>query len=227
LQFIHWDPLLPTVLRTLRASGRRVFIATNSLWDFTNVVMNYLLLGKSGDDKSLEWLSFFDVVYTGCQKPAFFERGMLFQVDTKTGLLCNTDNGAPTVSLDGYSPNLNQTSPDVVLASSSSSSSSSVASVSASDAKCNVFLSQNHAKVFQGGSYRDVHRMFGIKSGEEVLYVGDHIYGDIITSKSSVGWRTMLVVPELDVELSMLDPSTRVNLELRLLRAQRDKVSGT
>ena len=67
-KFIHLDPLLPLVLKTLRSSGRKVFIATNSLWDFTNVVMNYLLLGKSGSDKSLEWLSYFDVVFTGCQK---------------------------------------------------------------------------------------------------------------------------------------------------------------
>ena len=143
-------------------------------------------------------------------QPAFFERGMLFQVDIQSGLLCNTDNGAPTVSLD--------TAPSSV-----SISQPSPSSAPHSSAKCDVFSHQK-APVFQGGSYRDVHRMFGIKSGEEVLYVGDHIIGDIVTSKSSVGWRTMLVVPELDVELSMLEPSTRVNEELRLLRDQRDRV---
>jgi hypothetical protein len=35
------------MLRTARAGGRRLFLATNSLWDYTNVVMNYLLLGKT------------------------------------------------------------------------------------------------------------------------------------------------------------------------------------
>ncbi len=35
--------------------------------------------------------------------------------------------------------------------------------------------------------------MLGILSGQDVLYVGDHIYGDIVKSKKSVGWRTMLV----------------------------------
>jgi len=34
-----------------------------------------------------------------------------------------------------------------------------------------------------------------------VLYVGDHIFGDILRSKKEWGWRTFLVVPELFQEL--------------------------
>ena len=30
---------------------------------------------------------------------------------------------------------------------------------------------------------RDLHRMLVVRSGEELLYVGDHIFGDIVTSK--------------------------------------------
>ena len=37
----------------------------------------------------------------------------------------------------------------------------------------------------------------------QVLYVGDHIYGDILRSKKTLGWRTMLVVPELETELEI------------------------
>ena len=37
-----------------------------------------------------------------------------------------------------------------------------------------------------------------------MLYIGDHIYGDILRSKKTLGWRTMLVVPELETELSIL-----------------------
>ncbi len=33
--------------------------------------------------------------------------------------------------------------------------------------------------------------------GKDVLYTGDHIYGDILKSKRQVGWKTFLVVPEL------------------------------
>ncbi len=38
-------------------------------------------------------------------------------------------------------------------------------------------------------------------AGEEVLYVGDHIYGDILSSKQVSTWRTALVVRELEDEL--------------------------
>jgi hypothetical protein len=49
----------------------------------------------------------------------------------------------------------------------------------------------------------DLHKMLAVESGSEVLYVGDHIYGDILRSKKSLGWRTMLVVPELENELAL------------------------
>ena len=37
--------------------------------------------------------------------------------------------------------------------------------------------------------------------GSDVLYVGDHIFGDILKSKKIRGWRTFLIVPELAKEL--------------------------
>merc|ERR1711879_258036 len=37
-------------------------------------------------------------------------------------------------------------------------------------------------------------------SGPEVLYVGDHIFADIITSKKRHGWRNLCVVRELAFE---------------------------
>ena len=40
--------------------------------------------------------------------------------------------------------------------------------------------------------------------GREVIYVGDHIFGDILRSKKENGWKTFLVVPELAKELSIL-----------------------
>jgi vacuolar-type H+-ATPase subunit I/STV1 len=49
-----------------------------------------------------------------------------------------------------------------------------------------------------------LHDRLGIRSGPEILYVGDHIYGDILRSKKELGWRTMLVINELEAELSAL-----------------------
>lgn len=43
-------------------------------------------------------------------------------------------------------------------------------------------------------------QMIGAK-GKDVLYVGDHIFGDILKSKKIGGWRTFLIVPELVQEL--------------------------
>lgn len=43
-------------------------------------------------------------------------------------------------------------------------------------------------------------QLIGAK-GKDVLYVGDHIFGDILKCKKIRGWRTFLVVPELDQEL--------------------------
>lgn len=45
---------------------------------------------------------------------------------------------------------------------------------------------------------------FRVCASTQVLYVGDHIYGDILRSKKTLGWRTMLVVPELETELCIL-----------------------
>lgn len=33
------------------------------------------------------------------------------------------------------------------------------------------------------------------------MYIGDHIFGDILKSKKRQGWRTFLVIPELAQEL--------------------------
>jgi hypothetical protein len=42
-------------------------------------------------------------------------------------------------------------------------------------------------------------------SGDEILYVGDHIFGDIMKSKGTLNWRTMLVLDELEKELPKLE----------------------
>ena len=38
--------------------------------------------------------------------------------------------------------------------------------------------------------------------GDAILYFGDHTYGDILRSKKSVGWRTAMIVPELEQEVA-------------------------
>lgn len=63
------DGGLVPLFSTLRLSGKKVFLATNSLWDYTNVVMNFLLSGRVGSERNSDWLHHFDVVFTGRRPP--------------------------------------------------------------------------------------------------------------------------------------------------------------
>nr|GMC54968.1 5'-nucleotidase domain-containing protein 4 isoform X2 [Ipomoea batatas] len=95
------------MLKMLRESGRATFLVTNSLWDYTNVVMKFLCGPKASDGCStlnFEWLKYFDVVITGSAKPGFFHdeiRANLFEVEPQTGMLINTDNGSPMPEVGG------------------------------------------------------------------------------------------------------------------------------
>ena len=56
-------------------------------------------------------------------------------------------------------------------------------------------------RIYQGGNLGDFERMAGT-GGDKVLYVGDHIYGDILRAKKSSVWRTCMIVQELEEELT-------------------------
>ncbi len=60
----------------------------------------------------------------------------------------------------------------------------------------------NSAGVFCGGNTDELESVIGC-AGNEVLYIGDHIYADLITSKRSTHWRTMLIISELEEELEI------------------------
>ena len=59
-------------------------------------------------------------------------------------------------------------------------------------------------KVYHGGNADSFQYHTGL-SGDEILYVGDHIFGDIMKSKGTLNWRTMLVLDELEKELPKLE----------------------
>jgi len=56
---------------------------------------------------------------------------------------------------------------------------------------------------YQGGHARQLERDFGFEP-HEILYMGDHIYGDILRLKKDRGWRTGLILEELDQEIKNL-----------------------
>lgn len=47
--------------------------------------------------------------------------------------------------------------------------------------------------------------------GKDILYVGDHIFGDILKSKKRQGWKTFLIVPELAKELKLWEEKKSKN----------------
>lgn len=58
-------------------------------------------------------------------------------------------------------------------------------------------------RVYQGGNASLFQKLTKYR-GDEILYVGDHIFGDIMQSKGKLNWRTLLVVEELEHELERL-----------------------
>ncbi len=55
-------------------------------------------------------------------------------------------------------------------------------------------------KIYEGGNLHDLERALGAE-GDEILYVGDHIYGDILRSKKESAWRTAMIIQELEGEV--------------------------
>jgi HAD superfamily 5'-nucleotidase-like hydrolase len=153
-QYIVPDPDLAGTLHKFRSSGKRLFVLTNSLWDYTDAVMRYLLDGKLAAYTS--WRSYFDIVIVGGSKPGFFTEVNPFSVvDPESGQVAGEPKGTLQRGL-----------------------------------------------VYQGGNLRDFEAMAGA-SGDKVLYIGDHIYGDILRAKKSSVWRTAMVVQELERELAV------------------------
>lgn len=56
-------------------------------------------------------------------------------------------------------------------------------------------------RVYANGNIKEFESFIGL-GGDEILYVGDHIYGDILRSKLDSNWRTAMIIPELEDELN-------------------------
>jgi len=68
------------------------------------------------------------------------------------------------------------------------------------------------------------HRIGGL-SGDRVLYVGDHIYGDVLRAKKHSPWRTAMIIQELGQELSGVESSMRAADRWDELEAARDALA--
>ncbi len=173
-KYIVKDPELAPALHKLRSGGKKLFILTNSLWDYTEAVMSYLLEGQLPEYPS--WRNYFDLILVGAQKPAFFAEPR------------------PFLELD-----------------------------SAGNVVNDKAQSLERGKIYEGGNLFDFERMTG-HSGESVLYVGDHIYGDIIRNRKSSLWRTCFVVQELEREIDYLEQHQNEMARLSELDSARQRI---
>ncbi|XP_028085491.1 cytosolic purine 5'-nucleotidase-like isoform X7 [Camellia sinensis] len=140
--------MLPRLVRVCPKTPKHKNWLSNTglklLWDYTNIVMNFLCGPQTSDSCStlnFEWLRFFNVVTTGSAKQSLFHdenRANLFEVEPASRMLLNTDNGTPMPQVGGA-------------------------------LRLPLKSLNKSCKVFQ------------------VLYVGDHIYGDILRSKKVLG----------------------------------------
>ncbi len=64
--------------------------------------------------------------------------------------------------------------------------------------------------IYQGGNANYLEKNFKIDASE-ILYLGDHILGDVVTLKKAIGWRTGLVVQELEEEVPILERTQEIH----------------
>eukprot|EP00586_Coscinodiscus_wailesii_P012197 CAMPEP_0172500614 /NCGR_PEP_ID=MMETSP1066-20121228/140821_1 /TAXON_ID=671091 /ORGANISM="Coscinodiscus wailesii, Strain CCMP2513" /LENGTH=647 /DNA_ID=CAMNT_0013274943 /DNA_START=133 /DNA_END=2076 /DNA_ORIENTATION=- len=196
-KYIVLDDALFPMLQSFRDAGIKVFLLTNSYWEYTSVAMNYLYHKRKVDDQlknKNDWMDLFDLVVVGSCKPAYLVDPYLnlFRVKPEDGSLLNTDGLFEIEALgeDGAEKFLNK------------------------------------GKVFQGGNWMHLQKMLGTEAGEEILYVGDHLFADVLRSKRTLGWRTGLIVPEIVKEMEVFSNEKEVLQQITDLRKLRDELEA-
>lgn len=67
--------------------------------------------------------------------------------------------------------------------------------------------------IFQGGYAGKLQKDMGLE-GDEILYLGDHIYGDVVSIKKTFNWRTALVLEPLALEIEAIKKSASIQEEI-------------
>lgn len=146
-RFVEKDPDIAYTFEHFFYSGKKLFLLTNSDWDYTHAVMSFLFDGLV--EGFPHWYDYFELIVVLARKPSFFT------------------SKQPLEPIPEAPDHLRH-------------------------------------KVFRGGNLRAFERLLNCY-GEEILYIGDHIYGDILRSKKSSTWRTAMIIPEMETELVGLE----------------------
>ncbi len=79
-------------------------------------------------------------------------------------------------------------------------------------------LDHRPGQCYTGGDAFFLESKLGV-IGDSILYFGDHTYGDILRSKRSAGWRTAMIVPEVEEEILAAQPVLDLIRELEAVEA--------
>ena len=170
-KYVVTDPGIPRALERLKKYGKKLFIVTNSDYDYTNYMLTKTLNPYLRDHQN--WQELFCYTITSAQKPRFFQDILRFlRVDPISGLMTNAEGKIPP-------------------------------------------------GIYQGGSASILEREMGI-AGDRILYLGDHIYGDVVSIKKTMNWRTALVIEDLGKELAAMKSTRSLQQELEDLTAQKE-----
>jgi len=75
-------------------------------------------------------------------------------------------------------------------------------------------------RVYAGGDARLVESSLGL-SGAQILYLGDHLFGDVHVSKAMLRWRTGLVLREIEPEVRALEAMREADARLGEMMARK------
>lgn len=80
--------------------------------------------------------------------------------------------------------------------------------------------------LFQGGWFKPLEAGFGL-DGREILYIGDHIYGDVVSIKKRCEWRTALVLDDLGAEIDSLRAASSLQSQIDAAMARKSEIEST
>ncbi|MGE0631083.1 MAG: HAD-IG family 5'-nucleotidase [Pseudobdellovibrionaceae bacterium] len=165
-EYILKDPETVAGLERYKKHGKKLFIATNSDFHYSKLLLDYAINPFLKEHKS--WMDVFEFVITLAQKPRFF-------YDESKYLKINPADGTMTNYGETLKPG-----------------------------------------IYQGGNAMTFANDMKIE-GDDILYIGDHIYGDILRLKKDCNWRTAMVIEELDEEVENDRKADPINDEIEKL----------
>ncbi len=77
--------------------------------------------------------------------------------------------------------------------------------------------------LYFGGNAAAVEQHLGL-SGDEILYLGDHMYGDVHVSKSLLRWRTGLILRELEDEIAAVEGMHDLHQSLAGMMEEKERL---